>query len=317
MRYESYRSVDRPALIQLWNDVFREQRHFLPMTEQLWRERIERTLDSGGGDTAFEPELLRVAHDDQQVVGFAHGGEWHEAWCRALFPGTRLRAAGYLACIAVTPAARRSGVGRGLVASLRATIDQRAGASVPLRVDGRMFNPYYGNGRAPTAPLWGTPEGLAVAAGDAAMRAFLADCGFLEHQTAVALAATPSAGRASQRCKIEVRDDCSPVLGTDLTEPFLETNRSRTWLALRDGEAAGALVAYPLSGRVWGIHSLQVHPDHEGSGLGSALISRLLSDLVEVADSVEVLTLPEESPGALHLYSKAGFQPVADWLIFT
>ena len=188
-----------------------------------------------------------------------------------------------------------------------------------------MFNPFYGNSRAPVAPLWGTPEGLAVAADDENTVAALTALGFSVQCSATSLAcelgaAGPSPRESASEWRIESRKNASPLLGERETEPFLEPNQSRTWLALSPtGEIGGALVAFPWSqqGAAWGIHSLQVDERQQGVGLAQALLERVCGDLLEAkAERVEVLTVPEESPAALHVYEKAGFQRCAEWAIF-
>ncbi|MXV61421.1 ribosomal protein S18-alanine N-acetyltransferase [Natronorubrum sp. JWXQ-INN-674] len=80
-----------------------------------------------------------------------------------------------------------------------------------------------------------------------------------------------------------------------------------------DREVAGYIVADVAQtfGRQLGhIKDIAVHPDHRGTGIGSALLSRAIAVLTaRGADSVK-LEVRRSNEGAKRLYRKFGFEPL-------
>lgn len=327
---EAYTTAHRGELVRLWNGVFEGERHFEPMTRATWRDRIERANEG----EEFDPDALWVAIDGGRAIGFAHGGLWEGEFLRHLLPENHPERGGhsavaYLAMIAVDPAHRRRGVGRSLVEHLHRSLADRVGAEIPLLADGRAFNPFYGNFFSPRPVPWGTPEGPAVKRDDAGTVAFFEALGFRRDSAALTVeldlrdrvpqrAPTPQADGVHFEGEIVTEDDYQPILGSSGGNAYPFPNRSRTWVAVDGMEQVGCLIAYPFSDdRCWAIYSLEVQPSHRGRGVGRALLHAGIEELVSrSASHLEALVLPDEAPGAYHLYRSFQFQEVESWWVF-
>ncbi|MCI0651468.1 MAG: GNAT family N-acetyltransferase [Planctomycetes bacterium] len=316
-----YRSALRAGVIELWNECFSEYRHFRPLHRALWDLR----LDHARARDDFYPQFMPVALEGGRVIGFAHGGLWPRAVLERLHPESPREQAGYLAAIAVHPAARRRGIGRALLALLRAELEEECGEGTPLYADGRMYNPVYGNFLAPLPPFWGTPEGMALPAGDAGARAFFADAGFREAAEAWSLVIDPALAERAPLVdpapEVVEDDDYLPELGTSGGRAFAFPNPSHTWVLALDDSQVATLIAYPMhpdsdSDTRWGIYSLEVEAGMRGRGLGAMLLGVALGwcERRGVAE-VEVLVIPAESPRALELYERTGFRKAAAWIV--
>ena len=88
-----------------------------------------------------------------------------------------------------------------------------------------------------------------------------------------------------------------------------------TAVASMQGVVAGICVGFPtpeLGPGRYGIFALEVSPDHRRRGLGSGLVMQVLLEMqAGVFTACEVTTVPAESPGALELYERLGFQHCA------
>ncbi|CAD7564602.1 Putative acetyltransferase [Citrobacter europaeus] len=58
-------------------------------------------------------------------------------------------------------------------------------------------------------------------------------------------------------------------------------------------------------------HSVYVHPDHQGKGLGQALLSRLIAEARECGKHVMVAGIESQNQASLHLHSTLGFKITA------
>ncbi|MCA8961997.1 MAG: GNAT family N-acetyltransferase [Planctomycetes bacterium] len=324
----SYRASMRDAMVTLWNELFHEQRNFVPMTREIWRARIE--LANAG--EAFEPELLRVAWRDGRAVGFAHGGIWEGEFLRSLLPESsddhELSVVGHLSLIGVAIDQRGRGLGTRLLASLKSSIELLRGPGRRMVIDGRVYNPFYGNFFAPRPPLWGTTEGAAVPRDDLAARGFLESCGFRAERWAWSVVADPREGELPDEvCDVELElaaeTNYQAILETPDGTPYPFPNASRTWVASHGGQQIGSLVVYPFAeadpaaSERWGIHALEVATPYRGRGVATRLLGAAMDQWRRAGvREVEALVLPEESPGARRLYAKFGFRDVAEWCIF-
>ncbi len=54
-------------------------------------------------------------------------------------------------------------------------------------------------------------------------------------------------------------------------------------------------------------HSVYVHPEHQGKGLGLALMERLINEAKRVGKHVMVAGIESQNHGSIHLHSKLGF----------
>ncbi|MEM7262655.1 MAG: GNAT family N-acetyltransferase [Planctomycetota bacterium] len=326
-----YRPSMRSDLAALWSELFSEQRNFQPMTPERWRDRIE--LANRG--EAFEPELFRVAFDGSRPVGFIHGGIWEGPFLSSLVPENDpqsggFSAMGYVALVGVDVEWRRRGVGTALIDSLRAAIGRLREPGLPLVVDGRAYNAFYGNFFAPRPPLWGTTEGVAVEHRNVDARAFLESVGFRVEREAVSLTMAPAEYRAAPRQAYEPEipievvedDDYQAILGARGGAAFPYPNASHSWVAIHERTQIGCLIAYPFDetareSKRWGIHSLEVSPEHRGRGVARQVLARAVEFWeARGVEEVEALVLPEESPGAQQLYATFGFEEAARWWVF-
>lgn len=71
--------------------------------------------------------------------------------------------------------------------------------------------------------------------------------------------------------------------------------------------AQGRIIAYALvrAGDIHDLLRLGVHPDHQGRGIGKALLLKVLEQRKPV-----ILTVREENKGALRLYLRNGFRVI-------
>lgn len=54
-------------------------------------------------------------------------------------------------------------------------------------------------------------------------------------------------------------------------------------------------------------HSVYVHPDHQGKGLGLALMVRLIEEARRIGKHVMVAGIEAQNQGSIHLHQKLGF----------
>lgn len=54
-------------------------------------------------------------------------------------------------------------------------------------------------------------------------------------------------------------------------------------------------------------HSVYVHPEHQGKGLGLALMERLIEEARRIGKHVMVAGIEAQNHGSIHLHSKLGF----------
>ncbi|MBS5772459.1 MAG: N-acetyltransferase [Enterobacter cloacae] len=54
-------------------------------------------------------------------------------------------------------------------------------------------------------------------------------------------------------------------------------------------------------------HSVYVHPEHQGKGLGLALMARLIEEAKRIGKHVMVAGIEAQNQGSIHLHQKLGF----------
>lgn len=84
-------------------------------------------------------------------------------------------------------------------------------------------------------------------------------------------------------------------------------------VALENREVVGYIIADVTSnyGRNLGhIKDIAVHPDHRGSGVGSALLTRSIAVLASRGADTVKLEVRRSNDGAKRLYRKFGFEPL-------
>lgn len=98
----------------------------------------------------------------------------------------------------------------------------------------------------------------------------------------------------------------------DMIKPFFDGEGDRSiWLTLENEEPVGVLYAEPerMTDGTWNILMIAVHPDHQHSGNGSALVSYLESILRERNARLVLVETSglEEYEQARSFYRKIGF----------
>ncbi len=342
LRVRTYAPELLPAVVEYWNAAFRDCRNFVPQTPESFRRRV---IEKSNGVECFDAAgfLLAVVPGPQgeRIIGLLHAGVRTEPVCRALLGDAHLGetwpggSQGYLAIIHVDSEQRRQGVGAALWNEAQAYWTGCAS----LALDGQCLNPWYGNSEGPATPPWGTPEGIAVRADDAATIAFFAKRGFFPRHRALTLERSlvqpplpdpaPLLEAASaQGVAVHVLDSARPVLGGPLDEtvPYVTNEPYICVTAHQHDRALAELIVYPMAlppvaggrrPRVAAIYELEALEEARGRGLGKACLALGLDHLVRAGfERVELLTIPEVSPAALKLYESFGFTRVVEWAIF-
>lgn len=286
-----------PRLAALHNAAFNGRHNFWPVTA---RDLKRRWVSTPG----FEPADLLLARTGDDLVGFAHGGE------RGLY------------AIGVHPDARRAGIGTQLLARLR----ERIGPGF----DGRALNPYWGNTRGPETSFFGMVEGIGMEESSPEGAFFRARGGRLA-ATAISLRATPDSidlepGRDA-RTRAEtlgyefamLMSRC-PRIGDELTSQRPLRGTFFTAAATHEGVVAGVAVGFPtpeLGPGRFGVFTLEIAREHRRRAVGSALVMQLLLEMqAGQFTACEVTTVPHDSPGAMELYERLGFQPCARFAVW-
>lgn len=292
-----------PAWADLHNAAFAGQHNFWRVSARVLRRRV---VSAPG----FVDSTLLFAQRDGRLEGFAHAGPGKE--------GPELYAIG------VHPDAQRGGLGTALVAALREQLGD-------LRLDSRGMNAFWGNARGPETCFFGMVEGIGIEESDKAALGFFESIGAKPGPTAVNLRVTPQTlylepGRdARKRAEMLgydfglLRGRC-PALGGELQSMLPLTGQGYfTAVASQAGVVAGICVGFPtpeLGPGRFGIFSLETSSEHRRRGLGSALAMHVLLEMrAGVFTACEVTTVQSESPGALELYERLGFQPCAKFLL--
>jgi GNAT superfamily N-acetyltransferase len=325
MKFSPWTPSLLPAAVRFWNRAFALRRNFVPVTDQMFHERVAGKATSL---EQFDASKFIVAREGGEIAGFIHVGIRPEPLCRALDPDWRSGSQGYVAFLFVDPARRRKGLGtelwhRGL---------EKLSESRQVVLDGQCFNPFYGNSEGPFTPFWGTPEGVGIDWNDSATKKFLARKGFAPRFKGVQLAidfasvadSAEKAGRAIERQGYEFSalSDFYPEIGHRLKEQrsILPGLTYEVVMALQRGRVVGLISYYPMTEArpgLFGIYEAVVIESLRGRALGKRLLEAAVGRMkARGAAHCEVLTLPELSPAAHKLYLGAGFLPVQNWAIY-
>jgi ribosomal protein S18 acetylase RimI-like enzyme len=194
----------------------------------------------------------------------------------------------------VDPAARRRGLGAGLLGAVRAACRERGLASALLIV--------------PRPSVAGAT--LAVSRG-----------GALEHsEHALVLTGEPGAGRVDPAVTVRIAEAADAPGITRLLEAGFghapgDVARQMTghgaWteLVLLDGESIGTLRLSEDGGSGF-VHGFAIDPRHQGRGIGRDVLRRACVELRARGASQVALEVAVENERALGLYTSVGFRPV-------
>jgi GNAT superfamily N-acetyltransferase len=89
----------------------------------------------------------------------------------------------------------------------------------------------------------------------------------------------------------------------------------RSWVAVDEADATGQPIGYVLVDVVDGcahIEQVSVHPDHQGAGVGRALVDRVRAWAVDAGLPAITLTTFRDVPWNAPLYRHLGFRDLAD-----
>lgn len=326
VRYSTYRREDLPALVQFWNRTFSKMKNFFRVTEEVFAARVTQKKTAV---EKFEPAHMILAHHGKDVVGMMHVGIRTEEFCKLLYPDWSSGAEGYIAAFGVDPAYRRRGIGSEL---WERAIEALSGCR-RIIIDGQCLNPFYGNSEQPFTPFFGTPEGISIPESDSETRTFLARRGFHPRFKAVHLACDlkkqPEARRIDLLDSIrlsgygvETTSAYVPTIGARVHEqmPLLQPFDGEAIALTRGGRVVSALTFFRMaevSPSLFAVYRTEVDPDHRGHGLGGWMARFAFVEIeARGGRTLEVVTVPELSPGALDFYRRLGFESVAEWVVY-
>lgn len=311
---------DKGPLATLWNDTFKDMRNFMPVSEDVLNKYI---FHNRNAIEAFDPGGFIVAEKDGEIVGFVHAGVRNETFCKTAYPDWPGGSEGYVGMIAVAAPARRNGVGTALMNAAKKYLY----GTTRIIVDGQCLNPFYGNSAGPAPALWGTTEGASVPSGDQAVRALFDKFGFEKRYTAVSMELNLS---SFKKTPVKLPDGFTsfsenksmpaPGAPVDLKVPLNGDFDFEAVAVESGGIVAAAGSRFPMKGvndSKDAIYEIKVLPDFRSRGLGSYIINELIKSAeARGATVMEVLTVPDLSPGAEELYAAFGFKEAAKWDIY-
>jgi len=308
-----YSPAQTPALVSFLNRVLRNRRHWAPISEADFTERV-------GGRPGFDPAGLILAWAGERVVGGIH----------AIRPSPDLAMSGrpeprhHIAWLAVEPEYRGSGLGGRLLQAAESHLYYCpvyfAAQSVPFYgIIESLWSPWYGSTeRLGVSALndselihWLGRRGYqVVSAGDVSMRA-----GLHERERP----ADP--GLAQRGLTLAAIGERAPWTGG---EPFgwlrrWGENGGRPYrgLVVADGsQAVGSVVWYPLSdNETAALAWIGLEYQHRGLRYGSYLLDLALHAMArEGYLAVEVHVHTKESPEATALFRRRGFEVIDYWV---
>lgn len=89
--------------------------------------------------------------------------------------------------------------------------------------------------------------------------------------------------------------------------------RGRLLLAKRDGQIAGCIALRPMETGIGELKRLYVRPEFRGSGIGQALVARVLDEARKTGYRIVRLDTLREMRNAISLYTAFGFKEVAPY----
>ena len=318
IEYKHYSPQLLPALVEFWNDEFRDRRNFFPVTERVFAERV---INGRSAVESFEPGQITLACAGEKIAAMMHCLDRPEQTCARLLPDWPGGSQRVIAFFAVARDFRRAGIGAELFRRASERLDARQ-----LIIDGQCLTPFYGNSTAPFTPFWGTPEGPSISEDDTATVEFLAARGFEPRYRAVTLQAditrlqipAPPASAPPDGCEIRIIQTDAGAKATSRKE----RGRPECFTAScsRGDRVIGALVFYAmteLAAERCAIYHFEVIRSERGAGIGGAVLEAALAEMKSRGwGDCEVLTIPQISPAGIGLYEKYGFSPAARWLIY-
>ena len=302
-----------PSLVAFLNRAFAGHRHYTPITEADFAERVLVR-------PAFDPHGLILGVAEGQVVGAVHAIKPPPS-APANWTG---EARHHIAWLAVTPEARQQRLGTRLLNAAENYLYY-----CPMYFAAQNA-PFYGIQERLWAPWYGSTESMAISAvNDRELVAWLNKRGYqVSNPGDVTVAASlhdrdrpEDPGLEPRGLRLVAIDERSPWQGD---EPVY---RLRAWgenagrryqgLVVADGNrAVGSIVWYPMPDpTIVALAWIGLERHYRGLRFGSFLLDRAL---VEMANrgyvSVEVHVHSKDSPEAFSLFKRRGFQVIDYWV---
>lgn len=303
--------VDLPSLVSFLNRALTGHRHYLPIREAEFAERVL-------GQPDFDPAGLILARQDGRIVGGVH----------ALRPQTSTllyeEPRHHIAWLVVDPEARGHGLGTDL---LTAAEDYLYYCPVYFAAQSA---PFYGIVERLWAPWYGSTEHMAISAvHDKALIDWLALRGFgvVEAGDLSVTAMLHGRERPSDPGLTARGLRCVPISERnpwDGAEPFFQLRRwdrngARPYHGLviaDDHHAVGNIVWYPLpDGLTAAVAWLGIERQYRGLRFGAYLLDRALAAMAGRGYLyVEAHVHARRQPEALALFKHRGFQVLDYWV---
>lgn len=309
----AFRPSHLPALVAFLNRVLAGHRHWAPITEG---DFVERVLSQPG----FDPKGLILAWADGQVVGGVH----------AIKPALAMPAhrdaepRHHIAWLAVDPACRGQRVGHRLL-----NVAENYLYYCPVYFAAQNA-PFYGILEKLWVPWYGSTERMGVSAiHDKELIAWLGRRGYtVVNPGDVSMAATlhgrerpDDPGLETRGLRLVTINERSPWVGD---EPFYQLRawgdnggRQYQGLVVADGDrAVGSVVWYPLpddltAALAW----IGLEKPYRGLRFGSYLLDRALVEMAHRGYlNVEVHVHSKDNPEAFFLFKRRGFNVIDYWV---
>ena len=315
----TYREDLLGPIVAFWNREFADRRNFLPIDEDIFRQRV---VDKRYGEEGFDPQGFFAAFVGDELTGIAHAGIWPENICRLRDPQWQGGDEGYLALICVARQYRHQGIGQALMTVIR----DFWGGCERLTVDTQCLSPFYGNSDGIYTPFWGTSEGIGVRWDDQETLCFFEKQGFVPSGRATSHVlqlpeVDPESTLAAVQQDLPLISLQSEHLvigqGPDARQVFPQHHPFDCLGCAIDDTVVGLISTYcmkELGSDRYAIYSFEVAPSFRGMGLGTTLLREAVDRMRESGARVcEAVTMND---GAGRLYERAGFTAVARWAVF-
>jgi len=194
--------------------------------------------------------------------------------------------------LVVTPAYRQKGIGTALVEALQAGLQERgAEGQLAVVIDGSPFGHTFIENK-----------GFTYSFSEATLET-RAESVKLSKDVEI----TPYAGEQAELIAIysEAFGDL-PEESEELIAFNTSTNGRKLWLARKDGEVVGTVTTAQENEIQW-VTALAVHPNCEGQGIGTAMLSFSKDYASKIGAKFVMLDVEIDNEKALSVYEKAGF----------
>lgn len=194
--------------------------------------------------------------------------------------------------LVVTPAYRQKGIGTALVEALQAGLQERgAEGQLAVVIDGSPFGHTFIENK-----------GFTYSFSEATLET-RAESVKLSKEVEI----TPYAGEQAELIAIysEAFGDL-PEESEELIAFNTSTKGRKLWLARKDGEVVGTVTTAQENEIQW-VTALAVHPNYEGQGIGTAMLSFSKDYASKIGAKFVMLDVEIDNGKALSVYEKAGF----------